>query len=201
MFETIWQWIFKIATTLGGPGLLLIAVADSSFISIPEGNDFLIVALSIGKSWGTMYYLASMTIIGSVIGCILLFLLGRKGGEAVLLRRFSRDKVAMAERYVQKYGLFSVMIPSILPPPMPFKVFVLTAGVFHLSIGRFLIAVIIGRSVRYYTWGVLSVLYGEQVKQFMTGSSSTVGLALLAATILLFLAVYSLTRRCGSSAT
>ena len=117
------------------------------------------------------------------------------------MRRFSRDKVEMAERYVQKYGLFSVMIPSILPPPMPFKVFVLTAGVFHLSMGRFLIAVIIGRSVRYYTWGVLSVLYGEQVKQFMTESSSTVGLGLLAATILLFLAVYSLTRRCGSSAT
>lgn len=201
MFETIWQWIFKMATALGGPGLLLIAVADSSFISIPEGNDFLIVALSIGKSWRTMAYLASMTIIGSVIGCILLFLLGRKGGEAVLLRRFSRDKVEMAERYVQKYGLFSVMIPSILPPPMPFKVFVLTAGVFHLSMGRFFIAVIIGRSVRYYTWGVLSVLYGEQVKQFMTESSSTVGLGLLAATILLFLAVYSLTRRCGSSAT
>jgi membrane protein DedA with SNARE-associated domain len=195
MLETIGQWIFKIATLFGGPGLLLIAIADSSFISIPEGNDFLIVALSIGKSWTTMSYLAVMTIIGSVIGCILLFMVGRKGGEALLLRRFRPDKVEMAERYVQKYGLFSVMIPSILPPPMPFKIFVLTAGVFHLSMNKFLIAVIIGRTARYFTWGVLSILYGEQVKQFMMDHLDGVGFSLLAATVIAGLAFYAIVRK------
>jgi membrane protein YqaA with SNARE-associated domain len=178
---------------------LLIAIADSSFLSIPEGNDFLIVALSIGKSWTTMSYLVVMTITGSVIGCILLFMVGRKGGEALLLRRFKPDKVEIVERYVQKYGLFSVMIPSILPPPMPFKIFVLAAGVFHLSMNRFLIAVIIGRTARYFTWGVLSVLYGEQVKQFMMNHLDGVGFGLLAATAIAGLAFYALSRKQNSS--
>jgi membrane protein YqaA with SNARE-associated domain len=198
MLEAFGRWILQIATALGGPGLLLIAMADSSFLSIPEGNDFLIVALSIGKSWEDMFYLATMTIIGSVIGCLVLFIVGRKGGERLLLKRFDPGKVERAERYVQKYGIFSVMIPSILPPPMPFKIFVLTAGVFQLSTSRFLVAVIIGRSMRYFTWGILSVLYGEQVRQFMMDHLQSVGLSLLAVCILAALGFYLLTRKHGA---
>lgn len=173
------EWLHALGTSLGGPGLLLIAIADSSFLSIPEGNDLLIVVLSIGQSWSHMSYLVSMTIAGSVLGCLLLFGIGRKGGRTILEKRFSPEKVNLAERYVSRYGVYSVMIPSILPPPMPFKIFVLTAGVFQLSTGRFLVAVLIGRSVRYFAWGILSVVYGERVKDFFLRDLPFVGMMAL----------------------
>lgn len=185
VLRSIAEWFYAFGTALGGPGLLLIAIADSSFLSIPEGNDLLIVVLSLGKSWTTMAYLVSMTIIGSVLGCLLLFWVGRRGGRALLDRKFSPAKVQLAENYVQRYGVFSVMIPSILPPPMPFKIFVLTAGVFHLSLGRFLAAVIIGRSIRYFTWGFLSIIYGERVKEFILDNLPRLGSMLLGVFVLL----------------
>jgi membrane protein DedA with SNARE-associated domain len=90
---------------------------------------------------------------------------------------------------MQRYGVFSVVIPSILPPPTPFKVFVLTAGVFRLSMGRFLSAVILGRSVRYFTWGILSVIYGELVKIFIIDHIKQVGIALLILFLLITLGI------------
>ncbi len=82
-------FLYNFALTLGGPGLFFIAIADSSFLSIPEGNDLLIVILSTGQSWERMAYLATMTILGSVTGCLLLFTVGRRGG-GYLGRRLSR---------------------------------------------------------------------------------------------------------------
>ncbi len=177
------QWLARLGnsviTSLGGLGLLLLAVADSSFVSIPEGNDILIVVLSMGGSWRNMTYFVSMTVTGSVIGCLLLYTVGRKGGSALLRRRFSEQKIELAERLFKKFGIFTVMIPSIILPQMPFKIFVLSAGVFRVSLARFLAAVIVGRSIRYFLWGVLAVLYGNSVKTYMQQNLAKVGLILL----------------------
>jgi membrane protein DedA with SNARE-associated domain len=165
-------------SSIGGLGVALLAVADSSFISLPEGNDLLIVVLSTGGSWGNMAYFVGMTTLGSVLGCLLLYMLGRKGGNALLRRRFSERNVERAEGLFEKYGMLTVVIPSILPPPLPFKIFVLSAGVFRLNTAKFLTAVVIGRTLRYSMWGILAVLYGNSVKRFMEQNLDAVGLIL-----------------------
>jgi membrane protein YqaA with SNARE-associated domain len=167
-----------IAFKLDAPGLLLVAAADSSFLSIPEGNDVLIVILSAGNSWGRMAYYVCMTVIGSILGCLLLYLVGRKGGSPLLRRRFSPGSLARVEKLYERYGVLTVVIPSILPPPTPFKVFVLSAGVFRLGLPSFLAAVAIGRVIRYSTWGILAVLYGDSVKQFIQQNLHQVGIGM-----------------------
>ncbi len=173
-----------ILTSIGGIGVMLLAIADSSFLSVPEANDVLIVVLSAGKSWTNMAYFVSLTIAGSVIGCLILYTIGRKGGNPILRRKFSQEKIERAEKLFERYGILTVLIPSIIPPPMPFKIFVLSAGVFRLKVWEFLIAVIIGRTIRYSMWGILAVLYGNHVKSYMQrnldlmGTIFTVGFAL-----------------------
>jgi membrane protein YqaA with SNARE-associated domain len=172
--------VYDLVTAFGGLGVLLLAIADSSFLSFPEGNDLLIVILSSGGSWWNMVYYVGMTITGSVIGCMLLYLLGRKGGSPLLRRRFSQKSIERAERLFERYGILTVVIPSILPPPMPFKIFVLSAGVFRLKAVEFIVAVALGRTVRYSMWGILAVLYGNAVKVYMQENLQLVGAVLLA---------------------
>jgi membrane protein DedA with SNARE-associated domain len=194
------HWIANMGSTatalimsLGGVGVLLLAMGDSSFVSVPEGNDILIVLLSAGGSWGHMLYFVSLTIIGSVIGCLALYTLGKKGGNPILRRRFSQERVDHAEDLYKKYGIFSILIPSIIPPPMPFKLFVLSAGVFRMNPASFITAVIIGRTLRYSAWGVLAVIYGDPIKNFVQNNLKMVGSVLLggfALTIVTMIALY-----------
>jgi membrane protein DedA with SNARE-associated domain len=168
-----------LVTSLGGVGVMCLAIADSSFLSLPEGNDLLIVVLSTGNSWGRMAYYVGMTVIGSVVGCLLLYLVGRKGGNLILRRRFSRQRIDRAEKLFKRFGILTVLVPSVLPPPLPFKIFVLSAGVFRLRVPVFLMTVIVGRTLRYSMWGILAVLYGESVKRYIQENLSIVGIVLL----------------------
>ena len=111
---------------------MILAVCDSSFLSLPEVNDFLLMTLSVGHA-ERMVTLASLTILGSVIGCSLLYALGRRGGEAFLKRRFGHARLGRIQNWYQRYGVLAVLIPSLLPPPTPFKVFVLSAGALGIS--------------------------------------------------------------------
>jgi membrane protein DedA with SNARE-associated domain len=178
------ELLHDLANKLGGPGVMLIAFGDSSFLSLPEGNDLLIVVLSIGSTWKHMAYYVAMTIIGSIIGCYLLYMAGRKGGNPILRRRFSQKSIENAEMKFKKYGILSVIVPSILPPPCPFKIFVLIAGVFRLNTTKFITAVTIGRTIRYSIWGVLGVLYGGAVKNYMQENLQTAGVILSAVFLL-----------------
>ena len=184
ILDRLAQFLKEFATALDGPGLLLVAILDSSFLSIPEGNDILIVVLSMGKSWGRMAYYVGMTTIGSIIGCLALYTVGRKGGNPLLKRRFSPATLEWAENLYDRFGLLTVLVPSILPPPTPFKVFVLIAGVFGLPTWEFILAVALGRTIRYSMWGVLAVIYGQSVKDYMEQNLARVGLALFAVLII-----------------
>ena len=176
--EKLGTAIHNFAFNLQGPGLFLVALADSSFLTIPEGNDLLIVVLSTGNTWERMAYYVGMTLLGSLAGCILLYLVGRRGGSPLLRRKFSEANIARVERLFDRYGLLTIAVPCLLPPPCPFKIFVLSAGVFRLSLPRFLTAVAIGRLVRYSMWGILAVLYGNSVKVFMQENLATIGIIL-----------------------
>lgn len=170
-------YLYALAQTFGGPGLFLIALADSSFLSVPEGNDLLIVVLSIGQPWERMYYLVAMTILGSVTGCSLLYWVGRQGRQFMLKRGY-KDKINRAEHLYQRFGLWAIIVPCVMPPPTPFKIFVLSAGILRLSFPKFLMAVLIGRTIRYLSWGILAVVYGLKAKAYLEENFMRVGLYL-----------------------
>ena len=175
-------WVQASAVALGGPGLFLIAFLDSSFLSFPEVVDLLIIWLVTAHKERMLYY-ALLPTLGSMAGCFALYLIGRKGGEAFLRRRFSESHVDHALAVFRKHGLLAVAVPSLLPPPVPFKPFVLAAGVAGVKPVDFLIAVGAGRGVRYFGEALLAVWYGERAAQFLRDNARSVSLG-LAATVL-----------------
>jgi membrane protein YqaA with SNARE-associated domain len=166
MLRRFVEFIQPFAASLGGPGLLLVALLDSSFVPLPEIPDFLLIWSVVRDPDRWMYY-AIMTTVGSVLGCTLLYAVARKGGEAMLHRRFRAATAERALRAIRRYGVLAVIIPAILPPPFPFKVFVLLAGVSSLPLGPFLAAVAFGRGFRYTAEAWLAYLYGEQAIQYV----------------------------------
>jgi membrane protein YqaA with SNARE-associated domain len=169
------EFMQHFAEQLGGPGLAVVAFLDSSFLSLPEVNDILIVLMVLRHPDGWLYY-AAMTTIGSIAGCYALYSLARRGGEAFLRKRFSKGNLDRALNFFQKYGLLAVIIPSILPPPTPFKIFVLLSGVARVRRSTFLLAVAIGRGFRYGSEGLLAYLYGDQATRFIKENLGTISL-------------------------
>jgi membrane protein DedA with SNARE-associated domain len=102
-----------------------------------------------------------MTTLGSVAGCFVLYSLGRRGGEAFLERRFGKEQVARSRALFRRWDVLALAVPAVMPPPMPFKIFVLSAGVFGLPPRRFALTVALARGFRYAFWGVLGVFYGD----------------------------------------
>ena len=159
-------WIKGFAVSLGGTGLFIIAFLDSSFLSFPEVNDILIVYLTTQHKERMVYY-ALMTTLGSIAGCFALYSLAKRGGEAFLRKRFQGHHVDLAMERFRRYGLLAILIPSIMPPPMPFKIFVLAAGVAKVRPLDFIVAIAIGRGIRYFGEGLLAVYFGERAGEFL----------------------------------
>ena len=170
-------WIQGFALAWGGPGLVLIGFLDSSFLSLPEVNDLLVVFMVTRHKELLLYY-ALMATIGSVLGCLALYLVARKGGEAFLRKRFKASHIDKGLRLYQKYGLLVVIIPALLPPPAPFKIFVLLAGVAAVPIWQFIAAVFTARFIRYFGEGLLAVWYGDQAGAFIKAHTAEAGLVL-----------------------
>ena len=195
LLASIQEW----ASELGGIGLFIIALLDSSFLSFPQVNDLLIIVLST-KYPERMPYYAGLTTFGSVIGCFLLYGVARRGGEVFLRKRLKGRHVDRAMALYQRHGLLAVVVPALLPPPVPFKVFVLLAGAAAVSPVRFGIAVGIGRGIRYFGQGYLAVLYGEQAAEFMRAYGTEVGVGLAVTALAIGAAVFFLRRRRHGSA-
>ncbi len=178
-------WVQSVALAIGGPGLFIIAFLDSSFLSFPEVVDLIIVTAAVQQPYRMVYY-ATMATVGSVLGCFALYMVGRRGGRAVLHSRFGAERLKAASDMFERYGMWAVLVPSLLPPPAPFKVFVLLAGVSGLSRLRFVAAAAIGRSIRYFGAGLLAVWYGRQTLDFLRQHGrwvAIIGLTVTAATI------------------
>lgn len=167
------------ALGMGAPGLFVVAFLDSSFLSLPEINDLLLV-LMVTRQKSRMVLYATSATLGSIAGCLVLYYLGRRGGDALVRKRFASERVDQALRVVRRFGVMSVLIPSLLPPPAPFKIFVLLAGVAGISVPRFVAAIAIGRGLRYFGEGLLAVRYGDRAVAFMEANAGTVTLALAA---------------------
>lgn len=173
--ERALAWIQGMALSLGGPGLLVLAFLDSSFLSFPQVPDVLVVLLTIRHRERMLYY-ALMTTAGSVGGSYALYLAGRRGGEAFLRKRVQQRNIDRATGLFRRYGMLAILVPSLLPPPTPFKVFVLAAGVARVRTLDFLLALTIGRTIRYFGQGFLALWYGEQALAFIRDHASSIGI-------------------------
>jgi len=168
-------WIQALAASLGAPGLFLVAALDSSFVSLPQVNDLLLV-LSVTRRPELMPLYAAMSTLGSLAGCFVMYAIGRKGGDALLRKRFNGPRSAQAMALFNRFGMLAVMVPAILPPPAPFKIFVILAGVSRMSPWTFALAIIIGRGFRYVFEGLLAVWYGERAIAFLEQNGRQVAL-------------------------
>jgi len=171
-------WLQAFAASIGGPGLFIIAFLDSSFIPLPEVNDLLVVTAVMAHPYRLVYY-ALMATSGSIAGCLALYFVGRRGGDALVRSRFGSERMTRSMAVLQRHGVLTILVLSLLPPPAPFKIFILLAGVAAIPIWRFVVALLIGRGARFLLIGVLAVKYGNQAIDFIHEHQRTVGLVVV----------------------
>ena len=178
---------------IAAPAMVVIGALDSSLLSLPEINDYLVVGRCI-RHHSAVFYFPLFAAAGSVIGCLLLYSIMRRGGQALLRRRFKAEHILRAERAYARFGILALAIPAVLPPPLPFKIFVATAGTLEYPRWRFLLTVMIARSLRYYTEGILAVLYGERALRFLRDNGLVI-ISIFFALALVVLLIYLLSGR------
>ena len=153
------QKIVGFAGALGAPGLFLISFLDSSVLTFPVINDLLLIDLSIQHPERMPLY-ALMAALGSLLGCVLLYFIARKGGEAFFHRK-AGDRAHTIRHWVERNGFGGMLVAALLPPPTPFKIFVFAAGVFEVPLASFASAIALARLIRYFGVGYLAVRYGN----------------------------------------
>jgi membrane protein YqaA with SNARE-associated domain len=171
------QKIVLFAGTLGAPGLFLISFLDSSVLTFPVINDLLLVELSIQHPRRMPVY-ATMAGLGSLLGCLLLYFIAKRGEEAFFHKRAGRHAHAI-RHWVEKNGFVGMLMAALLPPPTPFKVFVLAAGVFEMPAATFASAIALARAIRYFVIGYLAIRYGESALPFLAQHKLQVTIAAL----------------------
>src|SRR5215831_8972690 len=175
------QWLL----TLGPLGVFSISLLDSAFVPLPGGPDAAVIALSAMRPELMPLYALGATL-GSAIGSVSLYLIARRGGVRALrgVRPETRDRV---EGLLGRYDMLAIVVPGILPPPFPFKVFILSAGVFKLKLPRFLVAILIGRAARFLIEGILAIEFGDEALVLLRQQGFKV-LVATAAVLLMWLA-------------
>jgi membrane protein YqaA with SNARE-associated domain len=165
------NWLNAVAMVLGGPGLFAVAFLDSSFVSLPQINDVLVV-LMVTEHPARMPYYALMATLGSIAGCYL----AEKGGETFLRKRVSSGRIDRALAIYKRYGLLALVVPALLPPPAPFKLFVLAAGLANVRPLAFVTAIGLARGVRYLALGTLAIYYGQTALELMRTQGTVIGI-------------------------
>ena len=200
----MYDWLLAIARWLevnviglpiyfAAPAMIIIGALDSSLLSLPEINDYLVVGRCF-KDPSAAFYFPLFAATGSVIGCNLLYTIVRRGGQAVLRKRFNLENIKRVERAYERFGFLAIGIPAILPPPLPFKIFVATAGALEYPRWKFLLTVMIARSFRYYVEGILAVYYGRRVLLFMKDNGLVV-ISIVGSLVLIGLIIYFIVNR------
>lgn len=168
-----------------GPfGLLAIAFLDSVLVPMPGGVDAVLLLLAASRPAWMLIYVAAATI-GSTIGCVGLYRLSQKAGKRALAR-FSESKQKRVKDLIDRYDVMSVLVASLLPPPFPFKLFVVSSGVFRLNLVRFTLAIAAGRTFRYLLEGYLAARYGEHAKDLLARYCPTIGITLAVLIVVFF---------------
>ena len=169
-------WILVFTKTIGGFGIFVIAFLDSSFLSFPVVTDATIVSMVAAHRERVLFY-AAMATLGSVAGCTALYLIAKKGEQTFLKKRFHAKSIDWATGVMQKHGFLAVLVAGVLPPPAPFKLFVLLAGVAEMPLHTFVLAIAAGRGVRYFGEGILALVWGQAAINYVHENSRTTALA------------------------
>ncbi|HZS28136.1 MAG TPA: VTT domain-containing protein [Candidatus Angelobacter sp.] len=163
IYLTIGAWLER----LGGLGLILLGFADNSVIPLPGSMDALTIVLSAHqKAWWPYY--AAMATIGGIVGGYTTYALGAKSGEAALEKKLPKKKSEKIYRLFNKYGFWSLFVPALLPPPVPYSPFLLVAGALKYSKRNFFIAVGTARAIRYGLLAWLGSIYSKQIFGFFS---------------------------------
>ncbi len=168
MFEWLKGWLLGISkqvllmpVSLAAPMMILVGALDSSLLSLPEVNDYITI-YRVAHSPNEVWYFPLFPAIGSVIGCLILYTTAQRSGQFVM-KRFDSAQMEIVRKLYFRWGVFALAVPALLPPPMPFKVFVATAGVLGFPRGKFIMIILISRSLRYYFWGIAAFIWRDEV--------------------------------------
>jgi membrane protein YqaA with SNARE-associated domain len=159
--QSAWHWLIHI----GGPGLILLGLADNSIIPLPGSVDVLTIYLSARHHEPWIYY-AAMATIGSLLGGYVTYHMARKGGKETLEKKLSPRRAKRVYAIFERWGFAAVAIPAILPPPVPIVPMLLAAGAMQYPPRKFLGALAVGRGLRYMILGYLGAHYGRSILKF-----------------------------------
>jgi membrane protein YqaA with SNARE-associated domain len=185
----IWVWLYH----LGGPGLIVLGIVDSSVIPIPGSMDALTIVLTAHHRQLWAYY-AAMATFGSVLGGYFTFDLARHQGKARLRETLRRGWKKTATDFFKKWRFWAIAVPATLPPPIPMVPFILAAGATDYSLKRFLGAMTLGRTVRYFILAYFANLYGRRIMSIFSKYGWPIVYGLIAFAIASALAGYIASR-------
>jgi len=157
-------WILHLLTPLGIWGVFAIAFADSALLGMPVDA---IVAFYVYQDHRRLLFYVLMASLGSALGSIPLYIIGYLGGEKVLRKRISEERFQRIHRSFEQHEFWALMFPAMLPPPTPFKIFVLAASVFEMRFRDFMVAIFAGRFVRFVVLSLLTLWFGPQIVGLM----------------------------------
>lgn len=155
------QWVLR----LGGPGLILIGIADNSVIPLTGSMDVLTIWLAASHR-DTWWLYGILALIGAVLGGYITFALARKGGKEALERKFSKKKLEKVDRRFNRWGFWAIAVPAVLPPPFPMVPFLLAAGALQYPPKKFLSALTLGRGIRFFLLAGMGAIYGTSIVAF-----------------------------------
>ena len=153
-------WVLGLMKVLGIWGVFVIAFADSALFGMPL--DF-VVATYVHQDRHRMLLYVIMASLGSALGSIPLYLIGYAGGEKLLRKRIPEERFRKMHEKFEQHEFWALMFPGMLPPPTPFKIFVLSAAVFEMNVWHFLGAIFAGRFVRFFVLSVLVLYFGPGI--------------------------------------
>jgi membrane protein YqaA with SNARE-associated domain len=173
------SWLQSLVGSMGGVALFVVAFLDSSVLSFPVINDVLVIHLSM-RAPARMPYYALMATLGSLAGSLCLYEMARRGSRWFVRTQPASARATRIRHWLERNGFLSIALPSVLPPPTPFKAFVLAAGGFGLPLRTFVLALLVGRGLRYFGEGVLAVRYGEQAVRYLVAHKLEFALGIIA---------------------
>src|SRR5262245_7981574 len=164
-FNSVSEQVKILPVYFAAPIMIFVGALDSSLLSLPEVNDY-ITAYRVAHNPSEVYYFPLFPAIGSVIGCLVLYRIARRG-EQFVTKRFHPRHLDRVKEIYRKWGIFALVIPALLPPPMPFKIFGVAAGALNYPAARFATVIMISRMARYYFWGWVAYFFRDEVLKIL----------------------------------
>ena len=180
------SWLMASLPALGGMGLLCASLIDSSFVPLPLVTDLILFDLSSRHPMRMPFY-AAMAAFGSVVGCVWIYSVARKGGQ-VYYRKSQGHPPGRIRKLVENYPMACVFFPAVAPFPVPFKPFVIAQGVFQVPLATFIVGTLLGRGCLFFFEGFLGAHYGAAAKHFLVSQKWT-SLGVVLALVVLFLMI------------